>query len=457
MNRFVRSALVKWIAATAVALFVGGAVGGPVANAARGDQAPSVAVFTLDDSAGAPAAAVSSLSSALYSAVAASGRFRAVGSGPLPLVKAINGDPFGAALEAAAKAGATQMLLGDLVKIDGGRAYYRLEAYRVDPLAPIRIRMFSQAYPSKAGAAAAEFASNLAALEATRTTKGTIWSLSGGVHADLGSAEGFALGDRFNVMRNGQKVAEAQITKIESSDATLAISGAASGYAPAVGDELVGASPAPAIPPPAKGGSGFNPLALAVAAAAALLAIGHGGQGQSPIIFTSPSPGSSGAAFTVGQGLITTGGGQFNPVIQWTFSKPVAQSAATLGNSLAFISVSQSNDPQGPRTLAVFCGCTPTFDSTATILTINVGAPVVPIVSGTTVTFTFNSAITDTATPPDNLQPSVQSHTFSVASHPLAAPKPLQPQPGSSGSVTPAKPGPSKPAPGEPRTPREPR
>lgn len=406
----------------AVALCVGSGITAPTTPAARGDAPPTIAVFNFENDAGAPSAAVTSLSTALFSAVVSSPRYRAVGGGPLPLGRAVNGDVFGAALDSAAKSHAEHMMLGDLVKLDGGRAYYRLSAYRVNPLTIIRSRVFSQAYPpADARALSAGFASDVATLEAPRTSTGTIWAVSGGVRADLGTAEGFHLGQRFNVVRNGQKVAEAQISHIEDSEATLSFSNVTGSYRPEVGDRLIGIEPAPAVLPPPAAGSGFNPIALLIAAGAAVVAASHKSAPQGPPVLPSPSP-SSGSAFTIVSA--SQSGPKANPTLQFTFSKSVAQTATQIGSSTSFaVATYMPPGPSTPFSLSAFCSCAPTFVDAPTnqVLQIIVGTPPFPLAPNQVVTFSFTSAITDTAIPSDALTPVVFSYTAAIASLPLGA------------------------------------
>lgn len=296
MNRFVSAKTLQRVIAAAIVMAVMGIVAAPGVGPARGDAPTSIAVNEFQNEAGAPSGVAPALSDALYKAVTSSGTFRAAGRGPLPLQTNLTADAFVDALDAAAKAGADEVLLGSVVQMSGGQVYYRLTLYRVAPVAFIASQVFSQPYPpGDAQALPAAFAGNLNTLAAPRQSVGTIYSVESGVHADLGSSEGFQLGDRFNVMRGGAKVAEASITQLADDDATLSISNATSGYSPAVGDTLVGLRPLPPALPAPPSASSFNPLAFVVGVGAVLLAIGHHGQPgvQGSGISGSPAPSSS--------------------------------------------------------------------------------------------------------------------------------------------------------------------
>src|SRR4029077_12324543 len=172
------------------------------------------------------------------------------------------GGNFEPAIEAAAKVGADQVVVGNVVQSDGGKIYYSLSIYRVTDVALVRSQIFSQGFPpTDARSMSAAFGSNLATLEAPRTAEGTIYDIvNGELHADLGAAEGFKLGQRFNVLRAGQKVGEASIAKITDDFAVVTIANSTAGYQPAIGARFVGLEPQPAVIPPHEVTSGFSPL-----------------------------------------------------------------------------------------------------------------------------------------------------------------------------------------------------
>src|ERR1700736_4119500 len=166
---------------------------------ARG-SGPPVAVAEFTNDAGAPASTVTALGNALYAAVDQSGKYSAVGGGPLKVKSQLGGDSIVTALEAAREVHAQEVITTDLISVSGGTITYRLTAYRVDPMAFIRSQIFTQS--SLAGPAlTAGFITNLSTLHAPRTAVGTIYSLIGGVKADMGAAAGFNLGDQFTVVR----------------------------------------------------------------------------------------------------------------------------------------------------------------------------------------------------------------------------------------------------------------
>jgi hypothetical protein len=340
------------VIAAAIGLFIIGAVGAPPASPARGQGTTSIAVNTFQNEVGAPAGAVSDLSNALYHAVASSGRFEARGGGPLPYEKSLTSDPFIDALNSGAKAGAEELLAGSIVSMSGGQVYYRISLYRIAPVAFIASQIFSQPYPApNAQALAAGFNSNIATLSAPRQAIGTVYSILAGVRADLGSSEGFLLGDRFNVTRGGQKVAEATISQFREDDATLSISNASPSYAPQIGDTLVGLRPlAPSLPaPPTK--SSFNGFAFLAAVGGVLLAIGHHGQpGMPGTISGFPSPTPISSPFTVtGQSFIDS---PPNITFTFVFNNLLSTTSQTgIGGNIAFAYV-QIQQPGSQATTA---------------------------------------------------------------------------------------------------------
>jgi len=365
------------------------AVSAPAAMPARGAAPVRLAVSMFQNQAAAPASVVNAMSAALYQSISSSPAYTAIGGGPLAIKQDLAGGSFGPALDAAAKAGADEVVVGNIVQYANGQAYYSLSVYRVDNVMLVRSQVFTQSYPpSDAHAMPAAFASNIATLEAPRTPMGTIYSTyNGELDADLGSAEGFALGQHFNVLRDGQKVAEADITQISGSYAVVSIVNASAGYKPAIGDRLVGLNAQPAIlPPPSNGGSGFNPLYIILSAGIALLALGHGG---SPAAANpQPTGTGSGGLFTVSN--LQTVGTPLSPPITFTFtfSQPFDSTLFDPANqtSLAYVQLtSQGSTFLKLSTLGnVTYGPTPTAVTTMTIL-----APGGVIQSNDHVAFTF--------------------------------------------------------------------
>ncbi len=381
---------------------------------------PPVAVTAFFNQAGAPQATVSALSQALYDAVGQSGKFTPVGGGPLAVRPAPDGAIVGPAVNAAARAGAQEVIVPELVSVSGSNIVYRLSAYRIAPLAFIRTQVFTQSSLA-APSLTAGFVNNLATLDEPRAATGTIYSLVGGVQADLGSTYGFHLGDRFNVMRDGQHVADAQITSITDDSATVTISNPANGYQPRIGDLLVGLQPLPPVYPAPRTPNTFSILGLVVATGAALLAIGHHGQAApiSPIVLPSPSP-------TAGPFSVTSGGQTGtapNETFIFIFSQPVNIAPIVFYNvTYMYYTATSPNVPQSPVTNL---DGTQIWDPTDTQLTITTTANLAP---GQQVTFYFTSKITSqTGTP---LTPNSFQFTASVQRHPADMRIPVHVRPG---------------------------
>lgn len=386
---------------------------------------PTVAVTAFRNSVGAPAGTTDAMSSALYQSVDQSGKYSAVGGGPLQVQPALDGSIVGPAIAAASKAGANEVVIGELVSASGGSVVYRLSAYRVAPLMFIRTQVFSQ--PSLANASlTAGFVTNLATLHEPRSAIGTIYSLENGVHADLGSVYGFHLGQQFNVMRNGQKMAQAQINALEDDSATVEITNPTNGYKPQVGDQLVGLEPLPAINPPARGSPNtFTIWGLVVATGAALLAIGHHGGAAAPNTgpVTSPSP-IGGFSVT----SATQTGVAPNETYTFTFSQPVNTGLVSFANTTdAYYTITSPPVPASPL---LNLGGSATFDSTSQILTVTTnGTPT----TGEQINFFFTSSIQDTlgvALTPGNF-----SFTASFRHHPLVHARPAHPVPAHGGGT----------------------
>jgi hypothetical protein len=434
VKRLLSGKMLRRFAAAAIGLFVLGAVAAPEASPARGDGTTNIAVDTFQNEAGAPPNVISDLSNAAYKAIAGSGKYVAKGGGPLPAVKNLTSDPFVEAMDAAAKAGADEVLTGSVIQMSGGQVYYRLSLYRVAPLTFIGSQIFSQPYPpADAQAIAAALGSNLATLSAPRQAIGTVYSTTAGVVADTGTESGFSLGDRFNVMRNGRKVAEATITSIRADDATISIDNASSGYSPAVGDELVGLRALPPAIPVPPGRSTFNALGFLAAVGGALLAIGHHGQPGNPCSHcVAPSP--SGAVFQVLSFAIN--GHPPSGNITFTFTQPVnsaSQTAIAAQTTYAnfILQPPGSQATTAPAPLSQMGSVT--FDPTGTLLT--VGESMSGLVTGEGFQITFTNLVTSTSGA--SLLPATTGlQTLSIVLHQMVVKKP---------AVGPVVPGPAVP------------
>jgi hypothetical protein len=314
--------------------------------------------------------------------------------------------------------------------------YYRLSLYRVAPMAFIRSQVFSQPYPGNAGTLAAGISSNLNALAAGHRGMGTIYSTTAGARADLGTEDGFSLGDTFTVTRNGQQMAGATITSITDDDALVSFSNAVPGYQPQVGDALTSSKSMPPLPSQHARG-GFNVLALLAAAGGALLAIGHHGQ---PAAFCSscvaPSP-SAGTFFITG---FTPNGQPPTGTITFTFSQGVSSTSqvaipAQLSYAFFVLQPIGGTATTPPAPLSSFGQVT--FDPTGTILTL--GEQGSGLVVGEKYQITFTSLITSiTGSTLIASQTPLQSFSIFHRVVKLAQPKsgPVAPVP-----VTPGKPG----------------
>ncbi|HXW50506.1 MAG TPA: hypothetical protein VEJ41_00830, partial [Candidatus Acidoferrales bacterium] len=289
-----------------------------------------MAVTMFSNGVGAPASTVSAMSSALYQSVDQSGKFSAVGGGPLDVKTAIDGSLTGPAIAAASNAGANEVVIGELISASGGNVVYRLTAYRTAPLAFIRTEVFSQSSLAN-NSLTAGFVTDLNTLHQPRSAIGTIYSLDNGVRADLGSVYGFQLGQQFNVMRDGQKMAQAQITSIEDQSAAVTISNPVNGYKPAIGDEVVGLQPLPPLNPPHEGGNTFSIWALVIGTGAALLAIGAHGHAAPANQGPLPSPSVIGG-FSVTCGT-QVGQGTSNQTFTFIFSQQVNTADINFSNT----------------------------------------------------------------------------------------------------------------------------
>ena|GEM_PF-1530548 len=429
----------RTVAALVVLSFLAAAAGigaGPV----RAD-ATSVAVVTFQNDANAPSGVVESLSNALYRAAASSPNFVVKGGGPISVPKNQLGDQLADALHAAAAAGADHVLIGDVVADGAGSVTFRVAAYRIDPLNIVRAQVFTQPYPpADSQALVAALANDLSALEAPRAGTGTIYSVDNGkIQADLGSSEGFKMSERFNVLRNGQKLAEATIATQHDSYAEIQIENPTSGYKPAVGDRLVSQQAHAAVvpPPPQMSAGAWNPIAWILGAAAVLIAIGQKGAVGN---FPSPSPTASSSTLFSVTGA-QTGGSNTNPTFTFSFSQAVSSTDC----------LSVQNDTTRATATATIGGVTrpPTalsnlgfagFDATCVTLTVMDTVSTYALANpGDKIAFQFTGVIMDTVG--DTLTPNPTTITFvrtaSSARRPLIAtptPKPI------SGSQQPGQP-----------------
>lgn len=419
VKRQSRSAILSRLAAFALIFSCAVVAAAPQA---RG-SGPTVAVTEFTNDGGAPASTVSTLGNALYGAVDQSGKYTAVGGGPLKVPNPMReGDSLVNALDAARHVHAEEIITTDLISVTGGTITYRLTAYRVDPVAFIRSQIFTQS--SLAGPAlTAGFVTNLSTLHAPRTAVGTIYSLIGGVKADMGAAAGFNLGDQFNVVRSSQKVAEAKIVSIDLNTATLDIYNASSGYKPQIGDQLVGIGVQPAVPPAARSNPNtFNIIGILFATGAALLAIHHPSAGAPPV--PSPQPSSTSAAFTVS--FNSKSGSPPSESFIFIFSQTVNTAGIVFTNN-TFVSYQKTNGgtvitPAGTP-VTNLGGAPPSFSAGNTQLTINSST----LNPGDVLTFSFTSSIKSVG------GASLQANTLTVsaafAHHPIPHARVVNPVP----------------------------
>jgi hypothetical protein len=364
------------LAASIIGLAIVAAVAAPASSPARGDGTTAIAVQSFSNEAGASGAVASDLSAAAYRAISSTSGFSARGGGPLAYPNTLTDDPFMGALSAAAKVGADELLLGSVIQSSGGQVYYRLSLYRVAPMAFISSEVFSQPYPGGAGSLASGISGNLSALAAGHRGIGTIYSTTDGAMADLGSEEGYSVGDAFTVTRNGQRMGDATISAITDDEARLTFSNTVSGYQPAVGDTLTSNRTLPPLPPSKPSHSTFNIFAIVAAAGGALLAIGHHGQ---PAAFcascVAPSPTSATFAITG----FTPNGQPPTGNITFDFSEAVSSSSQTSiagdPNFASFVLQRGGAGPTTPPAPLSQLGSV-TFDPTGTVMTLGEGGPV---------------------------------------------------------------------------------
>jgi hypothetical protein len=408
VKRLTFSALLWRLSVIAIILAIAGLASAPPVLG----SGPTMAVTMFANGVGAPNSTVSAMSNALYQAIDQTGKFSAAGGGALNVKPAMDGSLTGPAINAASNAGAEQVVIAELISASGDSTVYRLTAYRTAPLAFVRTQIFSQS--SLAGnALTASFVSNLNTLYAPRTAVGTIYSTEGGIKADLGASYGFHLGDQFNVTRNGQQMAKAQIVAIDDQDATVTISNATNGYKPQVGDTLVGLQPLSPLNPPHKETNPFTIIGLVVATGVALLAIGQHGTPQQPGQGPQPSPSIIGG-FNVICGT-QVGQGSPNQTFTFIFSQPVNTSLINFSSpSQIFYTTSVSSSQQPLTALAG----TQSFDSTSTILTVT-GTVLVPTQQ---ISFNFTSSILSTLGVA--LTPNTCNYTLSAHRHKAAETRP---------------------------------
>jgi len=382
------------LAACIIGLAIIGAVAAPASSPARGDGTTAIAVQSFSNEAGVNGTTAVDLSNAAYRAISSTSGFSARGGGPLALPKTLTDDPFMGGLSSAAKVGADELLLGSVVQASGGQVYYRLSLYRVAPMSFISSQVFSQPYPGNAGSLAAGISSNLAALAVGHRGTGTIYSTTVGARADLGTEDGFSLGDTFTVTRNGQQMAGATITSISDDDARVSFSNAVPGYQPQVGDALTSTKSLPPLPAQHSRG-GFNVLALLAAAGGALLAIGHHGQ-PGAFCATCVTPSPSAPAFGI-TGFAPNGEPPTG-TITFFFSQPVNSTSQT-GIMCSSTYASFTLQPIGgnattpPAPLSSFGQVT--FDPSGTVLTL--GEQGSGLVQGEGYQIIFTTLVTDTS------------------------------------------------------------
>ena len=409
----------------------------PMPQTARGANAVSLIVVEPENSAHAAPAVVSQVGQAVYDGVVATGRYDVKGGGPVRIPISPTGDELPAALAAGSHAGVEQVVLSDILSVGDGKIIYRMSIYRVDPVMFGRSQVFQQHFPAPDPRVfSSQFGTDLAALEAPRTGTGTIYQVTGGVLADTGSAEGFHLGQRFNVVRDGKKVAEAQIAQISDAYATMEILNPSPNYQVKVGDLLISQEPGPAIPVTGSKGGGNTALgviALLAGVGAALLAIGHQGQ---PAALQCPGPTPSGPGCVspspTGAGSFTVALTNLNnsnplkPTFQFTFNKPVLNAATFNFGNVTTLYVNAQPPPPAllgpPSVLNTLGGALGSFDATGTVMTVSVTGS---LTAGFAYFINFTNVITATdgtaLTFTSIRYPS--SGTLSTVLHPLTAHK----------------------------------
>ena len=353
---------------------------------ARGESL-SIAVVTPENSAHVSESVLDQIARAMYDGAVGTGHYDVKTGGPIKVEAASTGDVLPAALAAASRVNADHVLVSDVISVANGKLLYRMSVYKVNPVTFGRSQVFSQSFPpSDPKVLASQFGTSLAALEAPRTYTGTIYTLTPSITADTGSEDGFRLGQRFNVVRNGKKVAEAQIVQISEISAGVDILNPTPGYQAQIGDRLISQEQGPNIasgPPGGGSSNGFlGILGVLVGVGAALAAIGNHGTSAS-VQCPPPTPSGAGCSTTPPSGgtpftVIQTsqGGSPSQPILTFTFNKPVTNAASFpfSGTSQLYMTsqVGASGNPTGPTPIAGFGGATGSFDPTGTVLTITV-------------------------------------------------------------------------------------
>lgn len=386
MNRFFRLRSLSRALAVLTALACIAVIAVPAVRPARGEGAVKLAIVAPENSGNVSQAILAQIGQAMYDGVAATGRYEVRGNGTLKVTPAIGtGDVLSAALAAAENAGADQVLVSDVVQVASGKVLYRMSIYKVNPVTFGRSQVFQQPFPpSNPRVFSSQFGSDLAALEAPRTNTGTIYSVTQGIITDTGSAEGFHLGQRFNVVRGGKKVAEAQIVTITEINASVEILNPSAGYKADVGDLLISQEPGPAIPVSNSGGGSNTALGfigVLAGVAAAVLAIGHHGSGAT-LLCPPPTPTGPGCATsmpTTGATFVVTEtnqtGAPLMPVFTFTFSQPVLNASTFdfADTTNVYVQDQINGSPPGaPMPIAGLGGANASFDASGTVLTVTV-------------------------------------------------------------------------------------
>jgi len=358
----------------------------PMPRVARGAGSVSLIIVSPENSGHVSAAILTQVGQALYDGAVASGRYEVKGGGPVKVQPSNDGDVLSSALSAGSQAGVQQVVTSDVISVGDGKILYRMSIYNVNPVIFGRAQVFQQHFPpSDPRVFASQFGTDLAALEAPRTPTGTVYQVTPSILSDTGSAEGFHLGQRFNVVREGKKVAEAQITQISDDYATVQILNPTPNYKVASGDLLISQEPGPAIPPMSSGGGGGNSalaiIGLLVGVGAALLAIGHQGTAAT-VNCPGPTPSGAGCAtatptgagsFTVVQTSLNNSN-PLKPTFQFTFSKPVMNAATFNFGDVTTLNVQAQPPPpstlQPPMVLNTLGGASGSFDASGTVMTV---------------------------------------------------------------------------------------
>ena len=373
---------------------------------ARGAGSTSIAVIEPENTAHLPASVIDQMARALYDGVVSTGHYDVKGGGPIKVEAAGTGDVFVAALGAASRAGADHVLITDVLTVANGKVLYRMSVYQVAPVTFIRSQVFSQPFPpTDPRVLATQFAANVATLEAPRTYTGVIYALQPALTSDTGSNDGFHLGQRFNVVRNGKKVAEAQIVGLAEGSATVDILNPSPGYQVQINDLLISQEQGPAVPAaPSGNNAALTVIGVLVGVAAGLIAINNSAHQAPSVQCPPPTPsGANCSAPPTGAGSFTvsaTGqtGAPNQPTLQFTFSQPVLGALTfPFGGTTQLYMTSQvgiAGAPTPPQPIAGFAGATGSFDATGTVMTITTTGVLTP---GNVYFIVFTSAIRSTS------------------------------------------------------------